>query len=226
MELTHGALVVADLAGHGSRREPGLLPRAAGAVHVVGGHGRRGLGRHRARAACSSAWRRTTSPCCRRAPPSGSARRGRCAGSGARRPRTRARSSASAARAARPTAAPDDVYRLRAYETTATIPRFNNSATQVTVVVLQNTTDRAGVGQRGLLEHGRLAAGDGTAHARAARPRRRERPASFPALAGQSGSITITHDGAYGALARQGGRARAGDRLQLRLAARLQAALT
>ena len=33
---------------------------------------------------------------------------------------------------------PDDVYRLRAYETTQSIPRFNNSATQVTVLLLQN----------------------------------------------------------------------------------------
>jgi hypothetical protein len=33
---------------------------------------------------------------------------------------------------------PDDVYRLRAFETTASIPRFNNSASQVTVLLLQN----------------------------------------------------------------------------------------
>jgi hypothetical protein len=33
---------------------------------------------------------------------------------------------------------PDDVYRLRAFETTQSIPRFNNSATQVTVLLLQN----------------------------------------------------------------------------------------
>jgi len=35
---------------------------------------------------------------------------------------------------------PDDVYRIRAYETTYTIPRFNNSGTQVTVLFLQNPT--------------------------------------------------------------------------------------
>ena len=33
---------------------------------------------------------------------------------------------------------PDDVYRLRAFETTESIPRFNNSASQVTVLLLQN----------------------------------------------------------------------------------------
>jgi len=34
----------------------------------------------------------------------------------------------------------DDVYRLRAYETTLRLPRFNNLA-QTTVLLLQNTTD-------------------------------------------------------------------------------------
>jgi hypothetical protein len=32
----------------------------------------------------------------------------------------------------------DDTYRLRAYETTYAVPRFNNSGTQMTVLVLQN----------------------------------------------------------------------------------------
>ena len=34
---------------------------------------------------------------------------------------------------------PDDVYRLRAYETTASVPRFNNAGGQGSVLVLQNT---------------------------------------------------------------------------------------
>ena len=33
---------------------------------------------------------------------------------------------------------PEDVYRLRAFETTQSIPRFNNAGTQVTVLILQN----------------------------------------------------------------------------------------
>jgi uncharacterized repeat protein (TIGR01451 family) len=37
---------------------------------------------------------------------------------------------------------PDDVYRARAYETTARIPRFNNTATQTSVLILQNPSDR------------------------------------------------------------------------------------
>jgi Calx-beta domain len=95
---------------------------------------------------------------------------------------------------------PDDIYRLRSYETTATIPRFNNSATQATIVVLQNTTDvpvsanldfwnPAGMflatAPLTVAPHG-LGVVSGP---------------SIPALVGQSGSITITSDGAYGALA-------------------------
>jgi hypothetical protein len=36
-----------------------------------------------------------------------------------------------------------DTYRARFYETTYTIPRFNNSGTQTTVLLLQNATDRS-----------------------------------------------------------------------------------
>jgi hypothetical protein len=38
---------------------------------------------------------------------------------------------------------PDDVYRLRAFETTESIPRFNNSASQITVLLLQNPSGYA-----------------------------------------------------------------------------------
>src|SRR5262249_3298250 len=34
----------------------------------------------------------------------------------------------------------DDVYRIRAYETTYAVPRFNNAGGQVTVLLLQNST--------------------------------------------------------------------------------------
>jgi len=36
---------------------------------------------------------------------------------------------------------PDDVYRIRAAETTYAIPRFNNAGTQVTILLLQNPTN-------------------------------------------------------------------------------------
>ena len=37
---------------------------------------------------------------------------------------------------------PDDVYRIRAYETTYSVARFNNTGSQVTVLILQNPTDQ------------------------------------------------------------------------------------
>jgi hypothetical protein len=95
---------------------------------------------------------------------------------------------------------PDDIYRLRAYETTATIPRFNNSATQTTIVVIQNTTDGPVEANLDFWSTGGslLATAPLTLSPRGlgvvSGP-------SIPALVGQSGSITITSDGAYGALA-------------------------
>ena len=37
---------------------------------------------------------------------------------------------------------PDDVYRIRAWDTTYSIPRFNNTGSQVTVLLVQNPADR------------------------------------------------------------------------------------
>ena len=36
---------------------------------------------------------------------------------------------------------PDDVYFIRGYETTYSVPRFNNAGTQVTVLLIQNPTN-------------------------------------------------------------------------------------
>jgi uncharacterized repeat protein (TIGR01451 family) len=93
----------------------------------------------------------------------------------------------------------DDAYRLRAWETTGSIPRFNNSATQITVVILQNGGTTALAGRvyfwsaGGALIHqeplGLAARGSVTVNTSA-----------IAALQGQSGSITIAHDGSYGVL--------------------------
>jgi hypothetical protein len=92
---------------------------------------------------------------------------------------------------------PDDVYRLRAYDTTYSIPRFNNTGSQVTVLILQNTTARvvladlyfwspAGV----LINNGGVALNPGATLV-----------ANTTVLApDQSGSITVAHDGGYGGL--------------------------
>jgi uncharacterized repeat protein (TIGR01451 family) len=95
---------------------------------------------------------------------------------------------------------PDDRYRLRAYETTAAIPRFNNSASQVTVVLIQNRgADTVGGtlwfrDAAGTLLH----AQDFTLPARALLVLD---TAGSGALAGRSGTVTVTHDGRHGDLA-------------------------
>ncbi|MET0554094.1 MAG: DUF11 domain-containing protein [Vicinamibacteria bacterium] len=97
----------------------------------------------------------------------------------------------------------DDVYRIRAWETTGAIPRFNNSATQVTVLVLQNRSALPIAGTAyfwslsGTLRHQvpiALASKGGLVL----------NTAAFTQLVGQSGSVTIVHDGSYDALVGKG----------------------
>jgi uncharacterized repeat protein (TIGR01451 family) len=93
-----------------------------------------------------------------------------------------------------------DRYRLRAFETTGSIARFNSTATQGTVVLLQNVAGEPIAGSLlfwdpvgtllfeqpfGLVAHGVFLYSTG----------------SNPVLIGQSGSITVVHDGRHGALA-------------------------
>ncbi|HET9317778.1 MAG TPA: DUF11 domain-containing protein [Vicinamibacteria bacterium] len=93
----------------------------------------------------------------------------------------------------------DDVYLLRAWETSTRVPRFNNSATQVSVLVLHNRTTRT--------VRGRLYFWNG------AGALLREEPVTLaprgsaslntslvPGLAFESGSITLAHDGPYAAV--------------------------
>jgi uncharacterized repeat protein (TIGR01451 family) len=94
---------------------------------------------------------------------------------------------------------PEDVYRLRAYETTVTVARFNSSGTQATVLLLQNVGASSVAGHvyfigaaGGVLEtvsfsvvpHGSFVVST----------------VSLPALIGQAGSIRVAHDGRYGDL--------------------------
>jgi len=90
-----------------------------------------------------------------------------------------------------------DQYHVRSYETTTAIARFNNSATQITILLLQNPTDYPVAGT----VYFWLA--DGTLYASAPlalAPRSlRVLPTNAPAP-GVSGSITIAHDARYGDL--------------------------
>jgi len=94
----------------------------------------------------------------------------------------------------------DDVYRLRVYETTGAIPRFNNTGGQITVLVLQNTTSYPVAGHvRFWHPTGALLASRDVSLG----PRASEvlNTTLIPVLAGNVGSITIGHDGPYAALA-------------------------
>lgn len=92
---------------------------------------------------------------------------------------------------------PDDIYRLRVYETTGSIARFNNSATQITVLVLHNP------GADTVTGHAWLWTQDGSPGASV--------PFSLVGHAqlvvdtstlvpGAGGSVTVTHDGPYAGL--------------------------
>jgi hypothetical protein len=100
------------------------------------------------------------------------------------------------------TCGPNDQYHIRFYETTISVPRFNNANGQVTVLIIQNSTS-----------WGRPIAG--TAHFRAvdgtpmfdspfllgAGAALVLNTATLPPVNGASGTITISHDGGYGNLA-------------------------
>jgi uncharacterized repeat protein (TIGR01451 family) len=92
-----------------------------------------------------------------------------------------------------------DAYRIRAWDTTLFGPRFNNSATQVTVLVLQNTTDAPVAG------HVHFWGGSGAlvgAQTLSIAPRGSLvlNTSAVPGVAGQSGSLTLSHDAPYGVL--------------------------
>jgi hypothetical protein len=93
-----------------------------------------------------------------------------------------------------------DQYDIELTDTTAFVPRFNNGGTQTTVLVLQNTTGRPLAGT--IAFH---SAGGGLLHTEplvvVAHGTQVFNSASAPALAGQSGSVVIAHDGPYGAVA-------------------------
>lgn len=93
----------------------------------------------------------------------------------------------------------EDVYRLRAFDTTYRIPRFNNSASQVTVLLIQNPTAASVSGHVQFWGAGGalLASQPFSLVARGAFVLN---TAGVGGLAGQSGSVSVSHDAPYGAL--------------------------
>ncbi len=94
----------------------------------------------------------------------------------------------------------DDTFRVSARETTYAVPRFNNSGSQGTVLVVQNATDRAVAGRAYFWSGTGMLLGS-QPFTLAARGAYVLSTASVPGVAGQGGSVTIAHDGGYGALA-------------------------
>ena len=91
-------------------------------------------------------------------------------------------------------------YEIQLLETTYACPRFNNSATQQTILLVQNTRAETVTGQIHFFR------ADGTLrHSEpftiAARGLLVLNTSAVAALAGQSGSALVAHDGGYGALA-------------------------
>jgi hypothetical protein len=91
----------------------------------------------------------------------------------------------------------DDVYRLRAYETTYAVPRFNNSGTQVTVLLLQNPTNYTINGTVYFWSATGTAAGTS---AFTLGPKALQVLNTSTVAPAVSGALTIAHDGRYGDL--------------------------
>jgi hypothetical protein len=94
---------------------------------------------------------------------------------------------------------PEDVYRIRAYETTYAAARFNNNATQATSVLIQNATASAVSGRAYFWSTSGALLGSQAVDVPARGLVAIATP-SVAGLAGQSGSITLAHNGPFGAL--------------------------
>jgi hypothetical protein len=93
----------------------------------------------------------------------------------------------------------NEQYRIRLFDTTYGISRFNNSATQVTVLVIQNTSDRV------VYFNAHFFTADGTGlntYSQNIPPLGTFvlNTSTVVGVAGQSGSIIIANDGRYGVL--------------------------
>ena len=95
----------------------------------------------------------------------------------------------------------NDVWALRARETTYAVPRFNNSATQVTVLLVQNPTTSSVQATAHLWSPGGALVGTHGPVDIPARGLLVLDTRDVPGAAAASGSITLVHDAPYGALA-------------------------
>lgn len=106
----------------------------------------------------------------------------------------------------------EDQYTIRLKETTVAVPRFNNSATQVTVLILMNTTESITCSPAltcpartvAVDAHFRTGSSPTTVHVQtftvAAGEAEVFNTSTIPALQGIAGGIVLTHNGGYGQL--------------------------
>lgn len=94
----------------------------------------------------------------------------------------------------------DDRFRVRAYDTTYSVPRFNNGGAQATVLVLQNVTTDPVAGTVWFWSTSGALLGSSTFDL-AARRTLVLNTTTVAGVAGQGGSITVGNTGRYGALA-------------------------
>ena len=95
----------------------------------------------------------------------------------------------------------NDVYRVRLSETTLAMPRYNNSGSQVSVVILQNPTDYPISGHVYFWSvAGALVNSGGTAFSLPGKGALAVSGAGVPGVPGTAGSVTVSHNGRYGDL--------------------------
>jgi hypothetical protein len=92
---------------------------------------------------------------------------------------------------------PDDVYFIRGYETTYSVPRFNNAGTQVTVLLLQNPTNYT---INATVYFWSTAGAQIASQTFALGPKNLVVFSTSGVAPGVGGSVTIAHDGRYGDL--------------------------
>jgi hypothetical protein len=93
-------------------------------------------------------------------------------------------------------------YALRMYETTLSVPRYNQTGTQATVLILQNAADYSVSGRVYFWTGaGALANAGGTAFTVAAKSAFVLSGGSVAGVPATSGTITVSHDARYGDLA-------------------------
>jgi hypothetical protein len=93
-----------------------------------------------------------------------------------------------------------DTYRLRVHETSGAASRFNNSGSQVTILILQNTGDTPVAGHADFWSPAGVRRAT-VAWTAAARGTSVLNTSTVPGLDGASGSVTVTSDAPYGSLA-------------------------